>query len=91
MDLLAQGFSARLRERRKSLGLSQSEVGASAKLSGTNISHFEVGTRKPSMKNLIALADALNCSADYLLLRADNPGSTFVGLERVFRRDERDQ
>ena len=35
--------------------------------------HYEAGTREPNMINLVALADALNVSLDYLCGRSDDP------------------
>ena len=37
------------------------------------ISYWKSGARMPSAENLIALADYLDCSVDYLLGRTDNP------------------
>ena len=60
-------FRTRLREAREHSGLTHDELSAAAGLHITAISHFECGRRLPSFHNLIALARALNVSADELL------------------------
>jgi transcriptional regulator with XRE-family HTH domain len=52
--------------------MSQYQLARIAGLSESWISHFETGKRKPSVGNLIKLADALGVSADYLLGRPMN-------------------
>ena len=65
-------FGWRIREARLSLELTQAELAERAGLQESWISHFEVGRRKPSVRNLLRLADALDCSADWLLGRKLN-------------------
>jgi transcriptional regulator with XRE-family HTH domain len=45
-------------------GLKQADLAERTGLKQSAISHFECGRRLPSMKNLVRLADALECSAD---------------------------
>ncbi len=75
----------RYKARRLELDLRQDEVARATGLHPTQVSHYEAGEREPSVGNLIKLARALNCSADYLLGLSDNPGAIFVGIERVFK------
>lgn len=49
--------------------LSQVGLAAIAEIPPTSISHFEAGTRDPSLPTLRKLADALGCSADELMGR----------------------
>ncbi|MBF2760720.1 MAG: helix-turn-helix transcriptional regulator [Ectothiorhodospiraceae bacterium AqS1] len=65
-------FPARLRETRNLRGLDQAKLSQLAGIPATSISHFESGSRKPSLDNLRKLADALRVSIDYLLGRTDN-------------------
>jgi transcriptional regulator with XRE-family HTH domain len=52
----------------------QEELAKKAGLPPSSISHFECGRRKPSLRNLVRLADALEMSADFLLGRQETPG-----------------
>src|SRR5947208_342492 len=69
-------FAERLRERRTKLGLLQAQLAEKAGLPATAISHFEAGARKPSFDSLRALANALECTTDWLIGRVDDPGET---------------
>lgn len=66
-------LGARLRERRVALKLPQHVIGARAGISSARMSYFEIGQRKPSPETLIALADALQCTTDWLLGRSGAP------------------
>ena len=57
----------RIKERRKNLEISQSELAEAIGVQSAVISHFETGKRNPSIKTLRALCIALGVSADYLL------------------------
>lgn len=60
-------FSLNLRTVRKFLGWGQAELADRAGLAPSAVSHFETGTRLPSLPNLLRLCDALSCTADRLL------------------------
>jgi transcriptional regulator with XRE-family HTH domain len=71
-----------MRQRREELGLSQGEVCdrvTSARkrrqkpMLRTNLSLMENGHRVPSAESLVELADALECSTDWLLGRVAKP------------------
>ena len=66
-------FAARLRKQRKQRRWSQDELGEKVGVPSTTISHFESKRRLPSSNNLLALAEALDVSMDYLVGRTDNP------------------
>lgn len=57
----------RLKEARDARALTQEELGAIAKLKAAAISHFETGTRTPTLRNLLKLADALHTTPNKLL------------------------
>ncbi|MDE0004756.1 MAG: helix-turn-helix transcriptional regulator [Rhodospirillaceae bacterium] len=65
------GLGARLAECRKRKGLEQQELAILARVPAPSISHFERGRRKPSVENLVKLADALTVSVDFLVGRTD--------------------
>jgi transcriptional regulator with XRE-family HTH domain len=62
-------FRERLTSQRERRGLTQAELGAKAGMAPGAISHFETGQRLPSLESAVRLADALECSIDYLLGR----------------------
>lgn len=66
--------------------MTQSQLGESAGLPSTSISHFEneEGTRKPSFDNLRALGKALDVTTDYLLGRTENPHEAALD-EQLYR------
>ena len=63
-------FKDRLKEVRESRGLSQAALAEKVYVTQQNIAAYEKGIRKPSIEILAALAQELQCSADYLLGRA---------------------
>ena len=70
------GLAKRLKQRREGLGLSQAELAArmnNVKSTPLQISHYEAERRMPSAESLIHLADALECSVDWLLGRTSKP------------------
>lgn len=67
MSRSSELFKTRLRKARRIRELSQAKLAAKAGFPASAISHFEVGSRKPSFENLRRLAMALSVSADFLL------------------------
>lgn len=63
----------RLKELRKSKGISQLKLAMDINTSQNTISRYENGEREPGINELIKLADYFNVSVDYLLERTDNP------------------
>jgi transcriptional regulator with XRE-family HTH domain len=59
----------RIKNRRMKLGMTQTELARTAKLTPAAISQFESGSRKPSFDALSKLASALKVTTDYLLGR----------------------
>lgn len=66
-------FSERLRSLRNSRGLSQKTVAEAMGITETGYQNYEVGRRLPTFEKLLAICNALDCSADYLLGRTDKP------------------
>ena len=63
----------RLKARREALNLSQSDLARSLGIDPQRISAYECGIRKADGDTIAAFADALKCSADYLLGRTPTP------------------
>lgn len=67
MDIDYKAIGARIRSKRKKLGMTQQQLAEAADLSDTNISHIERGATKLSLPSLIAVSNALGATADELL------------------------
>lgn len=78
-------FSERLKWSRERRELTQDGLTKLANLPKGTISHFEVGSRKPSFDNLRLLADALGVTTDFLLGRVDEPGGVGQDAQKLFR------
>lgn len=63
----------RLKELRKSKGLTQIALQMQTGIEQALISKFESGERIPPSETLMILADFYNVSIDYILCRTDNP------------------
>ena len=60
-------ISKLIKDRRKQLSITQTELAKQSSLTPAAISQFESGTRKPSFDTLSNLADALKVTTDFLL------------------------
>ena len=63
----------RLRQIRKSKGISQLKLAMDLNTNQNTISRYETGEREPGIDELIKIADYFHISIDYLLERTDNP------------------
>ena len=70
---MSRGDFMRLREIRKSKGISQLKMAIDLNTNQNTISRYETGKREPDINELIKIADYLNVSIDYLLERTNNP------------------
>ena len=64
-------FAERLKEVRKSRGLTQGEVAAHLNIAARSYQYYEGGRRRPDYEGLVALADYFGVSTDYLLGRTE--------------------
>lgn len=82
-EALAQSLGARIRARRKSLGLTQTDV-AGDHLTKSLISQIEKGQTLPSLWSLILITRRLDCTVGYLIGETDDaPGPD---LDMIARR-----
>ncbi len=65
-------FSDRLKELRKSNGMTQKQIAAHFEMTERNYQRLEAND-SPSYETLIKFADYFNVSTDYLLGRSDDP------------------
>ncbi len=63
----------RLKELRKTKGISQLKLALDMDMNQNSISRYENMEREADYKTLIAFADYFDVSVDYLLGRTDNP------------------
>lgn len=70
---MSRGDGMRLRELRKSRGISQLKLAMDLNTSQNTVSRYETGEREPGIGELIKIADYFEVSIDYLLERTDNP------------------
>ena len=63
----------RLKEIRKSKGISQLKMAMDLNTNQNTISRYETGEREPGVDELIKIADYFNVSVDYLIGRTENP------------------
>ena len=57
----------RIKQARERIGITQEELADSIGVSRTTIARYELGEIEPKLRNLVALAERLAVSADYLL------------------------
>jgi transcriptional regulator with XRE-family HTH domain len=69
--------------------LSQLELAEKARLQQGAVSLYEGGARRPSLRNLRRLSEALEVSTDYLVGRAERPEQPPSPDEPLFRDFER--
>ncbi len=70
---MSRGDLVRLKEIRKSKGISQLKMAMDLNTNQNTISRYETGEREPGINELIKIADYFNVSLDYLLERTNNP------------------
>ena len=67
-----RAVGARIKARRKQMGLTQAEVAQKLGIASQSVTNYESGKTDPSIRNLISLAAVLGVSTDYLLGRSVN-------------------
>lgn len=70
---MSRGGLVRLKELRKTKGISQLKLAIDLNTNQNTISRYETGEREPGINELIKIADYFNVSIDYLLERTNNP------------------
>lgn len=60
-------IGARIMQRRKRLGMKQSELAELINVSDNQISNIENGRSFPRLNSFIMICSALNCTSDYLI------------------------
>lgn len=73
----------RLRELRKSKGMSQAAIAEGMGLTRNTYARYETGRREPGIEKLAALCVVFGCKADYLLGLSSAPDRTYQDEARV--------
>ena len=68
INCVGERLKTTLRKRR----LTQSQLSDATGITQAVISHYIKGTRMPTLRNLVKIADVLNVSTDYLLGRINS-------------------
>lgn len=71
--MVKKSIVMRLKELRKSRGISQLKLAIDLNMNQNSISRYETGEREADYATLILFADYFDVSVDYLLGRTDNP------------------
>lgn len=66
-------FSLRLISLRKACNMTQEELAVAIGINRSTYTCYEIGTSMPTIATLIAIADVLEVSTDYLLGRTEKP------------------
>ncbi|MBR4758941.1 MAG: helix-turn-helix transcriptional regulator [Lachnospiraceae bacterium] len=66
-DLNLKEIGARIKERRLSVGVTQEYVAKKIDVNSSHISNIERGKAKPSLRRIVDIANALDCTVDYFL------------------------
>ena len=75
-------FARNIKNLRKELGLTQTELANKIYINKSMISAYEKGTRMPSLDALISLSKTLNVSIDFLLgLQRDNANDSETAID----------
>ena len=77
---MIKGLPEKLIQLRETRRMTQKEVADRLHISPSLMSGYEVGTRTPSVENLIALSDLYRCSVDYLLGKKSSEAIDTSGL-----------
>ncbi len=79
-----------LRSRRKECGMTMKELGKKVGVSEAAISLYESGKRQAPYETQLKLAEALDCTIDYLLRGSEDKTAASTGTPALTAKDERD-
>ena len=83
-------FSARLREARKKMGLSQAELADKIGSTQRTITSYENGKSMPTPTKQRKIADALNVTVEYLM-QDDSPKSDIIHQQEIYINEAREK
>ena len=74
-----------LQAARSKKGMTQKELASAVGIAPSTISNYEAGEREPSLDILCAMADALDCSLDMLILGKEKDRPEWRSIEEIAR------
>ncbi len=77
MELDMQTIGLRIKNRRKELRLTQTDIKSAVGISSGNISDIENGNRLPAASTLVQLSNVLECSIDWILTGSSPASENF--------------
>ena len=86
-------FNIRLRDLRKSRGLSQQKLADYTKVTKSSINMYERGEREPSLETIEMFADFFNVDMDYIIGTSEIPNKALVtdwGMMQQFNEEMAD-
>ena len=83
-----EALGLRIREARKKLKMTQEQLAEKVGITDVYICEIERGNKMPSIPVLIAIVEALDISADYLLRDNISTGKTYIYNEFTERLDK---
>ena len=78
-----KSIGKRVRFYRKQKGFTQEQLGLNINTSGAYISNIERAVKKPSLENLVAMAEALDITVDDIITPSHNNTDYTTGLESL--------
>ncbi|MFS2103654.1 helix-turn-helix domain-containing protein [Ralstonia sp. Ralssp135] len=66
-EVIMRAFAEHLTQAREERGMSQRELARRVGVNSETISRYERGLKEPMLKSLVALAQELDCSIDFLV------------------------
>ena len=78
-----ESIGKRIKERRKNLGLKQSDISEKTSLSQSSVSDIEKGKYIPNGAILLEISNLLNCSVDWLLTGKENSSLNYQNFENI--------
>ena len=87
-------FGRRIREERLKLDLTQEKLAEDVHLSTSYIGQIERGERSPTLDNIVAIANRLRVTVDYLLTESVNPDGdieSMIWLQLMDGRSEKEK
>lgn len=72
-----------IKDLRRSLDMSQSELGIKIGVGKTTVSNWETGYSSPDPDSLVKLSNIFNCTTDYLLGRTDDKNVEILSGDKL--------
>ena len=86
---MSEHIGKKLKQLRKSRGLTQEQVAEKVEITRSTISNYEIGRRTPHLKDLSALASVFGVGLDYFGISAKDEAFELIArAKEIFKSDE---